>query len=220
MTSGTRRVAALDGLRVLAIAAIIVYHANPSWLPGGYLGVSVFFVLTGYLTTLSIEREIAREGSFDYPRFLLRRVGRLLPSMLVVVGAAAVLCAIFVGWWYTWGRTLGAASVALVCIMALGAATGDPLVLAGPVAAFAGYFLPAVPAAISCSLGVALSRWLDLAIANGGALERAAAACSALLARSRELWLFCCSVLQTLWKLPAWTLHRLPRFSGRELYPL
>ena len=49
---------------------------------------------------------------------------------------------------------------------------------------------------------------------------RAAVACSALPARSRELWLFCCSVLQTLWKLPAWTLHRLPRFSGRELYPL
>lgn len=95
MTSGTRRVAALDGLRVLAIAAIIVYHANPSWLPGGYLGVSTFFVLTGYLTTLSIEREIAREGSFDYPRFLLRRIGRLLPSMLVVVGAAAVLCTLF-----------------------------------------------------------------------------------------------------------------------------
>ena len=96
-------------------------------------------------------------------------------NLIAVLPAAAVLCAIFIGWWYTWGRTLGAASAALVCIMALGAATGDPLVLAGPVAAFAGYFLPAVPAAISCSLGVALSRWLDLAIANGGALESAAA---------------------------------------------
>lgn len=96
-------------------------------------------------------------------------------NLIAVLPAAAVLCAIFVGWWYTWGRTLGAASAALVCIMALGAATGDPLVLAGPMAAFAGYFLPAVPAAISCSLGVALSRWLDLAIENGGALESAVA---------------------------------------------
>lgn len=90
---GTRKVAALDGLRILAIAAIIVYHANASWLPGGYYGVTVFFVLTGYLTTLSIERAFAREGGFSYPRFLLRRVSRLLPSMLVLVGVVAVLCA-------------------------------------------------------------------------------------------------------------------------------
>lgn len=90
----TRKVAALDGLRVLAIAAIVVYHANATWLPGGYFGVTVFFVLTGYLITLSIEREIARSGRFDYPRFLLRRVSRLLPSMLVLVGAVAILCAV------------------------------------------------------------------------------------------------------------------------------
>ena len=91
----TRKVAALDGLRLLAIAAIVIYHANPTWLPGGYFGVTVFFVLTGYLTTLSIERRIAREGRLDYPRFVLGRVKRLLPSMLVVVGAVAVLCALF-----------------------------------------------------------------------------------------------------------------------------
>ena len=91
----TKKVAALDGLRLLAIAAVIVYHANPTWLPGGYFGVTIFFVLTGYLTTLSIERRIARDGKLDYPRFVLQRIGRLLPSMLVVVGAVAVLCALF-----------------------------------------------------------------------------------------------------------------------------
>ncbi len=92
--AGTRKVAALDGLRVIAIAAVVVYHANPTWLPGGYLGVSVFFVLTGYLITLSIEREISRTGRLDYPRFLWRRVTRLLPSMLAVVGVTTVLCAL------------------------------------------------------------------------------------------------------------------------------
>ena len=61
----TRKVAALDGLRLLAIAAIIVYHANPSWLPGGYFGVTVFFVLTGYLATLSLERRISQKGGLD-----------------------------------------------------------------------------------------------------------------------------------------------------------
>lgn len=85
-------VGALDGLRVLAILAVLVYHANPSWLPGGYFGVTVFFVLTGYLTTLSIEREIGRAGRLDYPRFFLKRVTRLLPSMLAVVGVSTLLC--------------------------------------------------------------------------------------------------------------------------------
>lgn len=85
-------VGALDGLRVLAILAVLVYHANPSWLPGGYFGVIVFFVITGYLTTLSIEREIGRTGRLDYPRFVLRRVTRLLPSMLAVVGVTTLLC--------------------------------------------------------------------------------------------------------------------------------
>lgn len=90
-----RKVLALEGLRALSIAAIVVYHANASWLPGGYLGVSVFFVLTGYLTTISIEREIERTGRFDYRGFVVRRVSRLLPSMLAVVGVTAVLCALF-----------------------------------------------------------------------------------------------------------------------------
>ena len=85
-------VGALDGLRVLAILAVLVYHANPSWLPGGYFGVTVFFVLTGYLTTLSIECEIGRAGRLDYPRFVLKRVTRLLPSMLAVVGVTTLLC--------------------------------------------------------------------------------------------------------------------------------
>lgn len=83
---------ALDGLRVLAILAVLVYHANPSWLPGGYFGVTVFFVITGYLTTLSIEREIGRTGRLDYPRFVLKRVTRLMPSMLAVVGVTTLLC--------------------------------------------------------------------------------------------------------------------------------
>lgn len=85
-------VGALDGLRVLAILAVLVYHANPSWLPGGYFGVTVFFVVTGYLTTLSIEREIGRAGRLDYPRFILKRATRLLPSMLAVVGVTTLLC--------------------------------------------------------------------------------------------------------------------------------
>ena len=93
--SATRKVPALDGLRILAIAAIIIYHANATWLPGGYFGVTVFFVLTGYLITLSIERSMSKRGGFDYLRFMMRRVARMLPSMLVLVGVVALLCALF-----------------------------------------------------------------------------------------------------------------------------
>ena len=89
------KVAALEGLRALSIAAVVLYHAAPTVLPGGFLGVTVFFVLTGYLTTLSVERELDREGSLDYPGFVLRRLRRLVPSVVVVVGATALLCALF-----------------------------------------------------------------------------------------------------------------------------
>ena len=71
--SGARgRIGALEGIRTLSIVAILLYHADPSWLPGGFFGVSVFFVLTGYLTTLSLERELERDGRLDYARFIVR----------------------------------------------------------------------------------------------------------------------------------------------------
>ncbi len=91
-----RRVTALDGLRVLAMLAIVVYHANVKWLPGGFLGVTVFFTLSGYLITDALLREIKRtEGSIDVLGFYKRRLLRLWPLMILVVGASAILCAIF-----------------------------------------------------------------------------------------------------------------------------
>ena len=85
----------MEGIRTLSIVAILLYHADPSWLPGGFFGVSVFFVLTGYLTTLSLERELERDGRLDYARFIVRRLARLVPSVVVAVGMTTVLCALF-----------------------------------------------------------------------------------------------------------------------------
>lgn len=91
-----RRVTSLDGLRVLAMLAIVIYHANVSWLPGGFLGVTVFFTLSGYLITDALLREVKRtEGSIDVIGFYARRLRRLWPLMILVVGATAILCAIF-----------------------------------------------------------------------------------------------------------------------------
>lgn len=90
----TRKVAALDGLRALAIAAVVAYHANQALLPGGFYGVTVFFVLTGYLTTLSVARRLSSEKGFSYLAYLKERARRLWPSMLVAVGATALLTAV------------------------------------------------------------------------------------------------------------------------------
>lgn len=92
--AASRRVAGLDGLRVIAILGIVLYHANPTWIPGGFFGVTVFFVITGYLFTLSVQREIARSGSIEYGRLIVKRAVRLWPTMLAVVGVTVILSAI------------------------------------------------------------------------------------------------------------------------------
>lgn len=89
--SSKQRNDALDGLRAIAIAAVVIYHANQAWLPGGFFGVTIFLVLSGYLTTLSVARRLSSNEGFSYPRFLAERVGRLLPSMLLVVASTLVL---------------------------------------------------------------------------------------------------------------------------------
>lgn len=93
--SSKQRNEALDGLRAIAIAAVVIYHANQAWLPGGFFGVTIFFVLSGYLTTLSVARRLSSNEGFSYPRYLAERVGRLLPSMLLVVGSTLVLSLAF-----------------------------------------------------------------------------------------------------------------------------
>ena len=62
----------LDGIRALAVLSVIVFHIDPQWLPGGFLGVDMFFVLSGYLITTIISREI-RDGSFSFLEFYKRR---------------------------------------------------------------------------------------------------------------------------------------------------
>ena len=59
----------LDGLRAIAIIAVLVFHANPAWLPGGFLGVDVFFVISGFLITSLLVRERARAGRIDFRAF-------------------------------------------------------------------------------------------------------------------------------------------------------
>lgn len=84
-----QRIVALDGLRALAIAGVVLYHLRPSRLTGGFLGVTLFFTLSGYLATKSIMRATARDG-FSYPRYIGRRITRMMPPILVTIALAAV----------------------------------------------------------------------------------------------------------------------------------
>jgi peptidoglycan/LPS O-acetylase OafA/YrhL len=85
----------LDGLRAIAVAAVFLYHARLDWLPGGFLGVDLFFVLSGYLITSLLLVEWEARNRIDLLRFWLRRARRLLPALVVVVLGALVLASIF-----------------------------------------------------------------------------------------------------------------------------
>lgn len=86
------RLDALDGLRGIAVLAVLGYHAHLSWLRGGYLGVDVFFVLSGFLITAQLLKTRARRGmqsrSRAYGLFLAHRATRLVPALLVMLTAA------------------------------------------------------------------------------------------------------------------------------------
>jgi peptidoglycan/LPS O-acetylase OafA/YrhL len=84
----------VDGLRAVAVSAVLVYHLGAPWLPGGFLGVDIFLVISGYLITSLLLAERETTGRIDIARFWIRRALRLLPAlflMLIVVMAAMVL---------------------------------------------------------------------------------------------------------------------------------
>ena len=70
----------IDGLRAVAVLAVILFHINPHWLPGGFVGVDVFFVISGYLITGIVAKEL-QEGRFTIKAFYERRIRRILPAL-------------------------------------------------------------------------------------------------------------------------------------------
>jgi peptidoglycan/LPS O-acetylase OafA/YrhL len=85
----------LDGMRAIAVVGVMVYHANHAWLSGGFLGVEVFFVISGYLITLLLVAEKERTGRVSLRKFWMRRARRLLPALYVMMGALAVYMVFF-----------------------------------------------------------------------------------------------------------------------------
>lgn len=84
----------LDGLRGVAVAAVVIYHLFPRVLPGGFLGVDVFFVLSGFLIASLVVREREATGRLDLRTFYLRRLRRLTPAVVVLITVLGVYAAV------------------------------------------------------------------------------------------------------------------------------
>lgn len=89
-----RYVASLDGLRAICCIGVVLYHMNLSWCQGGLLGVTVLFVLSGYLATAGLIREIFHAGKLDYRGYLRRRAWRLLPQVVAFLLVTACVTSV------------------------------------------------------------------------------------------------------------------------------
>jgi peptidoglycan/LPS O-acetylase OafA/YrhL len=92
---GIQYIPAIDGLRAIAVMAVIFYHLGFSWIPGGFLGVDLFFVISGYVITRLLLDSIEQSGGLDLRAFYLARIRRLLPAL----GFMLVTTAIAIGIW-------------------------------------------------------------------------------------------------------------------------
>jgi peptidoglycan/LPS O-acetylase OafA/YrhL len=91
----------IDGLRGVAVLAVIIYHIDPTLLLGGFLGVDVFFVLSGYLITTNLAKEAQGAGSINLRNFFQRRIKRLAPAALSTILVVLVVC---VSVWQAYGQ--------------------------------------------------------------------------------------------------------------------
>jgi peptidoglycan/LPS O-acetylase OafA/YrhL len=93
--ASNRRLPGLDGLRAIAVIGVLLYHAGVGFAPGGFLGVDLFFVISGFLITSLLLSEARVAGRLSLRRFYLRRARRLLPALVVMLAVVAVFMAIF-----------------------------------------------------------------------------------------------------------------------------
>ncbi|MDC3223573.1 acyltransferase [Mariniblastus sp.] len=85
----------IDGLRAVAVIPVLLFHLGITWIPGGFIGVDVFFVISGFLITSILKREL-KQGSFSFRNFWARRIRRILPAMLFVTTATLAFTYLFV----------------------------------------------------------------------------------------------------------------------------
>ena len=91
----TRHISSIDGLRAIAVTAVVLYHLGISWIPGGFLGVDLFFVISGYVITRLILDSINQSSALDLRAFYAARIRRIYPGFLFMV----ISTIIFIGVW-------------------------------------------------------------------------------------------------------------------------
>ena len=92
---GVRHIASIDGLRAIAVTAVVLYHLGISWIPGGFLGVDLFFVISGYVITRLILDSINQSSALDLREFYAARLRRIYPAFIFMV----ICTIIFIGVW-------------------------------------------------------------------------------------------------------------------------
>ena len=92
---GIQYIPAIDGLRAIAVIAVMLYHLGVSWIPGGFLGVDLFFVISGYVITRLLLDSIQERGGLDLRDFYMARIRRLLPPLVFMI----LVTSIVVGLW-------------------------------------------------------------------------------------------------------------------------
>ena len=92
-SSSSRYIHSVDGLRAVSVLAVLLYHLGIDWIPGGFLGVDLFFVISGYVITGLILDSITRSGTLDLRAFYLSRIRRLLPALIAMI----VFTTLFIG---------------------------------------------------------------------------------------------------------------------------
>jgi peptidoglycan/LPS O-acetylase OafA/YrhL len=92
---GVRHIASIDGLRAIAVTAVVLYHLGISWIPGGFLGVDLFFVISGYVITRLILDSINQSSALDLRAFYAARLRRIYPAFIFMV----ICTIIFIGVW-------------------------------------------------------------------------------------------------------------------------
>jgi peptidoglycan/LPS O-acetylase OafA/YrhL len=104
----------IDGLRALAVLPVVLFHAGFSWFPGGYVGVDVFFVISGYLITALIHEEMMRQ-EFSLVRFYERRIRRIFPALFVMLSACwlAAVCLFIPRDFIDFGKSAWAAALSV-----------------------------------------------------------------------------------------------------------
>ena len=91
--NNSRYIHSVDGLRAIAVVAVLLYHLGLDWIPGGFLGVDLFFVISGYVITRLLLDSIERSGGLDLRAFYLSRIRRLVPALVAMV----VLTTLYIG---------------------------------------------------------------------------------------------------------------------------